>query len=570
MYSRILDLLLDINSSAQIPPSRRIDMEAEPDDAAMDVDDDRPAKKSRTYRGLLRDVRHIDFAKAVAENRYPQLLSDLDVTPWEGAEASSEGKQEKAAASATDAAGKSGAKRKPGISSPQPLPAPSFVTPDALDDYIYAVDLEIRDAILAQTGQAHEPDSRNGHDESEPAEKAQPIGSVLLPTLAPSAKRGATKGLSNGVSATTNGVAIAPKPSSNGTSQGHGAAGGVASNRSFATHNPASTYNWLRKHAPNTLTQDNIDAASRADDDDDDDEEDGHHQRGGAARKSAGMSAAAKRRSAAHRDEDGNIPLRADGRPLTGPGSRGGKGSRGGRVRGASGDRRGSVGAERMGRAKRLSGARAADSSHVFDSSLVSVDEDLAHGEGDDGEGDGDGDGDSTIAALDSAAATPSSVGGGGGGRGGVKRKRPASAADDDAGYNPRSGSRKRARRGGSAGRGSRPSVAAAAEDDGEEEGGERQARPKTGRGSRGGRGAGSRGRGGRKSNMTGERIIFDQAEAGGDDDGRSVKKEPVDDENVEPSAAAEEEDDKAVKDVEMTGTDTADVAAPADDEPQS
>ncbi|KAJ4287088.1 hypothetical protein N0V88_007782 [Collariella sp. IMI 366227] len=78
---RLLDLLLDVNNSPQIPTDKRIDLSLPSDDDALLLDIDRPstplpdAAPEISLKSLIRDVPHSTFA--AASDRFPDLLADL-------------------------------------------------------------------------------------------------------------------------------------------------------------------------------------------------------------------------------------------------------------------------------------------------------------------------------------------------------------------------------------------------------------------------------------------------------------------------------------------------------------
>ncbi|KAI1389523.1 IEC3 subunit of the Ino80 complex, chromatin re-modelling-domain-containing protein [Hypoxylon trugodes] len=71
---RIMDLLMDINESPQIPFERRIDLNMDEDED--DNDSDATQKPTRSLRKLEQDVPHQSFA-ATAE-QFPEILEDLE------------------------------------------------------------------------------------------------------------------------------------------------------------------------------------------------------------------------------------------------------------------------------------------------------------------------------------------------------------------------------------------------------------------------------------------------------------------------------------------------------------
>ncbi|KAK4126672.1 hypothetical protein N657DRAFT_565261 [Parathielavia appendiculata] len=81
---RLLDLLLDVNNSAQIPPEKRIDLSLDlpSDDDSLLLDIDRPSTPppgpapAKAYKDLLREVPHFRFSSA--PERFPKLVADLE------------------------------------------------------------------------------------------------------------------------------------------------------------------------------------------------------------------------------------------------------------------------------------------------------------------------------------------------------------------------------------------------------------------------------------------------------------------------------------------------------------
>ncbi|KAL2264446.1 hypothetical protein VTK26DRAFT_11 [Humicola hyalothermophila] len=199
---RLLDLLLDVNNSAQIPPEKRIDLSLDPpsDDDALVLDIDRQStpppgpRPLLSYKKLRNEVPHYTFASA--SERFPDLLSDLEAGRDSPAD--------------------------PARGQPHP---PSFLTADDIDNYIWEIDTRLAHeeggasaAASAANGNGSGSGSGSGNDK---APRALP---PPLPTLAPLAHAAATAGKD--------------------------------SQRDFAVRNPTSVYNWLRKHAPRTFLQD--------------------------------------------------------------------------------------------------------------------------------------------------------------------------------------------------------------------------------------------------------------------------------------------------------------------------
>ncbi|KAI0387120.1 IEC3 subunit of the Ino80 complex, chromatin re-modelling-domain-containing protein [Hypomontagnella monticulosa] len=71
---RIMDLLMDINESPQIPFERRIDLNL--DDDEDENDSDATQKPTKSLRKLEQEVPHRSFAASVEQ--FPELLDDLD------------------------------------------------------------------------------------------------------------------------------------------------------------------------------------------------------------------------------------------------------------------------------------------------------------------------------------------------------------------------------------------------------------------------------------------------------------------------------------------------------------
>ncbi|KAK3394877.1 IEC3 subunit of the Ino80 complex, chromatin re-modelling-domain-containing protein [Podospora didyma] len=194
---RLLDLLLDVNNSAQIPPEKRFDLSLDPpsDPETLCLDIDHPAtppsseaRGLRSYRQLLRDVPHSKFASAA--ERFPDLLADLEA----GADS-------------------------PANFSPGQTHPPSFLSADDIDNYIWEIDTRLANKQYASTA----------------------VMPPLLPTLAPAAHSNDAGGAINGAANGTKDPGLAPLTSNT---------------RDFALRNPTSVYNWLRKNAPKTFLQD--------------------------------------------------------------------------------------------------------------------------------------------------------------------------------------------------------------------------------------------------------------------------------------------------------------------------
>ncbi|KAK3937403.1 IEC3 subunit of the Ino80 complex, chromatin re-modelling-domain-containing protein [Diplogelasinospora grovesii] len=127
---RLLDLLLDVNNSAQIPPDKRFDLSLAPppsdtDEPALclDIDLDPPdiGLGCKSYKQLLQDVPHKQFASAA--ERFPELFADLEAGRDSPAD--------------------------PNQGQPHP---PSYLTADDLDNYLYEVDNRLANVEFAKTG----------------------------------------------------------------------------------------------------------------------------------------------------------------------------------------------------------------------------------------------------------------------------------------------------------------------------------------------------------------------------------------------------------------------------------
>lgn len=190
--SRLLDMLLDVNNSPQIPPDKRIDLSLDlpMDSEGLCLDIDRqpstPRQGKKAYKKLLSEVPHSPFASA--RERFPDLVADLDAGRDSPAD--------------------------PNQGMPHP---PSFLTADDIDNYHYEIDLRYTKKRAATMGnKGASPDLKD----------------LLLPTLAPIAATAAKDGTSTTTSSTT-----------------------IAA-RDLMFRNPTSVYNWLRRNAPKTFLQD--------------------------------------------------------------------------------------------------------------------------------------------------------------------------------------------------------------------------------------------------------------------------------------------------------------------------
>ncbi|KAK1776122.1 IEC3 subunit of the Ino80 complex, chromatin re-modelling-domain-containing protein [Copromyces sp. CBS 386.78] len=126
---RLLDLLLDVNNSNQIPPEKRFDLSVDPpsEKEGLYLDSDRPStppggiRPSKSYKELLHDVPHMRFSQAA--ECFPELLRDLEAgrdspaDPFQG----------------------------------QPHP-PTFLTADDMDNYIWEIDQRLARKEANETG----------------------------------------------------------------------------------------------------------------------------------------------------------------------------------------------------------------------------------------------------------------------------------------------------------------------------------------------------------------------------------------------------------------------------------
>lgn len=114
----MLDLLLDLNESDQIPLDKRIDISLATSDSDDTILDDENAtsshfpKPSKSLGELLKEVPHATFEQA--KDRFPALVADLEPFPGE----------------------------------PHP---PTFLTSDDVDDYLYSIDKRIDETNLLPT-----------------------------------------------------------------------------------------------------------------------------------------------------------------------------------------------------------------------------------------------------------------------------------------------------------------------------------------------------------------------------------------------------------------------------------
>lgn len=264
--SRLLDLLLDVNNSEQIPEERRFDLGLDPSDPRIPrLEIDVPfshreePQVGKSLRRLIREVPHLDFA--AAGERFPELVADL----------------------------KAGRDTPADRAFQRQSHPPTFLTADDIDNYIWEIDERLaNDARSAATAAAKH---RNG---ASPSPSPRPMSP--LPTLAPLA-------LLNG------GHTVSAGPNTGLGSGSTALRDAAQASRDFALRNPTSVYNWLRKHAPKTFLQDGEAAADKEkleNGNDDHPHEKGHARGGGrkggergGGRGGAGTTRA-KRLSAAH------------------------------------------------------------------------------------------------------------------------------------------------------------------------------------------------------------------------------------------------------------------------------
>ncbi|EFX04792.1 hypothetical protein CMQ_1720 [Grosmannia clavigera kw1407] len=231
---RVLDLLLDVNNSAQIPGSKRIDLSLTSSDessklTSLDIDhkggwakrfSDKsdpqappPELPAKSLQSLLHDVRHVNLA--AANRGLPSLLKDLVA-----------GDDNKLAFVVPT-----------GKNSPQQHPQQklkhypeSFLSADDIDNYLWEVDRNVAGHVLL-AGQTPPP---------------------MLPTLAPFAHMVDThtptaNGGSSGWEEFFNrSISKTDLPSIYGASM-------TATTRDSILRNPTSVFNWLKKNAPKAV-----------------------------------------------------------------------------------------------------------------------------------------------------------------------------------------------------------------------------------------------------------------------------------------------------------------------------
>ncbi|KAL2115548.1 hypothetical protein VTJ04DRAFT_9803 [Mycothermus thermophilus] len=142
---RLLDILLDVNNSRQIPPEKRIDLSLDPpsdDEDALILDIDRPSTPppgpppAKSYKQLLKEVPHITYASAA--EHFPEFVADIEA----GRDSPADPQQ--------------------GLPHP-----PTFLTADDIDNYIWELDNQLAN-------------DKSGSEGSSSTAKKD-----LLPTLAP-------------------------------------------------------------------------------------------------------------------------------------------------------------------------------------------------------------------------------------------------------------------------------------------------------------------------------------------------------------------------------------------------
>lgn len=208
---RLLDLLLEINDTPQIPPEKRFNLSIPFDEdgksdlvpGELPLPIDRPG--NRGYRGgdepvhklrdMLKGIPHHSYSAAA--ELFPNVVSDLE-----------------------SGVGGDGPGADLLTSTSRQHPA-CFLTADDIDNYNW------------------ELDQRIAEDRRDRGLSPLPI----IPTLAPKAHE---PGAGSGTAA----AAAAPSATAGTAADPNAAA------RDFALRNPTSVYNWLRKHAPKTFLQD--------------------------------------------------------------------------------------------------------------------------------------------------------------------------------------------------------------------------------------------------------------------------------------------------------------------------
>ncbi|KAK8045112.1 hypothetical protein PG993_005136 [Apiospora rasikravindrae] len=72
---RLMDMLLSINESPQIPPERRIDLNVEDEDDETEDEEVAAQKPTKSLRRLIEEVPHNSFAATI--EHYPEVLEDI-------------------------------------------------------------------------------------------------------------------------------------------------------------------------------------------------------------------------------------------------------------------------------------------------------------------------------------------------------------------------------------------------------------------------------------------------------------------------------------------------------------
>ncbi|KAK7942998.1 uncharacterized protein PG986_012111 [Apiospora aurea] len=73
---RLMDMLISINESPQIPPERRIDLSIEDEDDETEDEEVAAQKPTKSLRRLIEEVPHNSFATTV--EHYPEVLEDIE------------------------------------------------------------------------------------------------------------------------------------------------------------------------------------------------------------------------------------------------------------------------------------------------------------------------------------------------------------------------------------------------------------------------------------------------------------------------------------------------------------
>ncbi|KAK0616240.1 IEC3 subunit of the Ino80 complex, chromatin re-modelling-domain-containing protein [Immersiella caudata] len=131
---RLLDLLLDVNNSPQIPPDKRFDLSLDPpsdeDTPCLDIDrlstPPPGAAPSKSYKRLIREAPHFPYSSA--PERFPELIADLEA----GRDSPADPAQ--------------------GQAHP-----PSFLTADDVDNYMWEIDSRLAEEEYARSGKLIAP-----------------------------------------------------------------------------------------------------------------------------------------------------------------------------------------------------------------------------------------------------------------------------------------------------------------------------------------------------------------------------------------------------------------------------